>query len=423
MPNLQTVSGADPATREVTRAAKVGLAVLTFINLFNYMDRFIVASLEESLKRSELHLSDFQFGAITTSFLIVYILTSPLFGALGDRGRRNRLIALGIAVWSLATALAGFARNFVSLFVSRAFVGVGEAAYGTISPAMLADYYPKNQRGRVFAVFFSAIPIGTALGYVVGGLIDRHFGWRAAFFVAGIPGLLLAGLAYFLKDPPRGAHDEDSALAGHAAPSRGSLAAYGDLLRNGQYLLTVLGYAAYTFAVGGLAIWVPGFLERMRGIPKEEATVNFGLIIVLTGFSGTFLGGWLGDKLLPRLQESYLWVSGLATLLSAPIAAFALMTPSHAHFYVATIIAETLLFMSTGPINSAIVNVVAPTERATAVALSIFTIHVLGDVPSPPLIGIISDYASLDRALLIVPVAIAISGLIWIAAAWRGKRL
>ena len=398
------------------------LAVLTLINLFNYLDRFIVAALEESLTRGELHLSDFQFGTLTTAFLIVYMLTSPLFGALGDRGRRNRLIAAGVAIWSVATALAGFARSFAGLFASRAGVGVGEAAYGTISPAMLADSYPKAQRGRVFAIFFSAIPIGTALGYVVGGFVDRHFGWRAAFFVAGLPGLLLALMAYLLKDPPRGAQDGEEVPGGAPSPrSAGALGAYRDVLRNPLYRLTVLGYAAYTFAVGGLAIWMPGFLERTRGVPKQEATVTFGAIVVVTGFTGTFLGGWLGDRLLPRLRQSYLWVSGAATLVAAPLAATALLSRSPGVFYGAMVLAEVLLFMSTGPVNSAIVNVVAPGERATAVALSILTIHVLGDVPSPPLIGVISDHSSLDRALLVVPAAIVVAGLIWMYAAWRGE--
>ncbi len=202
----------------------------------------------------------------------------------------------------------------------------------------------------------------------------------------------------------------------------GALAAYGDLLRNPFYRLTVLGYAAYTFAVGGLAIWMPGFLERSRGIPKQQATVTFGAIVVVTGFVGTFLGGWVGDRLLPRLDQSYLWVSGAATLLAAPLVAVALLARTPATFFAAMVLAEVLLFMSTGPVNSAIVNVVAPGERATAVALSILTIHVLGDVPSPPLIGVISDHSSLEKALLVVPAAVVAAGLIWTYAAWRGER-
>src|SRR5438093_3662324 len=154
----------------LARAARVGLVVLTLINLFNYLDRWIVAALAESMKHSELRLSDTQLGALMTGFLVVYMLAAPLFGSLGDARSRTRLIGLGVAVWSAATALGGLARSYAALFAARAAVGIGEAAYGTISPALLADYYPRERRGRVFAIFFAAIPIGSALGYVVGGL-------------------------------------------------------------------------------------------------------------------------------------------------------------------------------------------------------------------------------------------------------------
>src|SRR5262249_51908967 len=233
---------------------------------------------------------------------VVYMLTSPIFGTLGDRGKRPRLLAIGVGIWSIATAVGGFARNFIGLFAARAAVGVGEAAYGTVAPALLADYFPKERRGRVFAVFFAAIPIGSAAGYVLGGLIDQQLGWRYAFFIAGAPGVLLALACLTLADPPRGARDEDEGRRTKVegkSPSSYNLrptswiAAYRHLLRNRPYALTVLGYAAYTFALGGLAFWAPTFLERVRGLPKSAATVQFGAIVVATGFIGTFAGGWL----------------------------------------------------------------------------------------------------------------------------------
>jgi MFS family permease len=402
------------------RTAKAGLAVLTLINLFNYLDRYVVSALVESLKKSELALTDTQAGSLATAFLLVYMLTSPIFGALGDRGARPKLLAIGVGIWSLATALGGLARSFLALFAARATVGVGEAAYGTIAPALLADYFPKEKRGRVFAVFFAAIPIGSAAGYVLGGLVDARFGWRSAFFVAGAPGLLLALACLTLADPPRGAQDGAPPVA-HAS-GRGTWASYRHLLRNRPYALTVAGYAAYTFALGGLAFWAPTFLERVRGLPKTEATVQFGVIVVATGFVGTFAGGWLGDFFLKRSPQAYLWVSGWATLAAAPAAATAFLAGNRVVYMSAIVAAELLLFASTGPINSAIVNVVAPTERATAVALSILAIHLFGDVPSPPLIGAISDRSSLATAFLILPVAIAAAGVIWLIAARRGER-
>jgi MFS family permease len=401
------------------RAAGWGLAVLTAINLFNYLDRWVVASVVESLKK-DLALDDFRIGLLATGFIVVYTLTSPLFGILGDRGSRPRLLALGVGIWSVATALAGRATGFASLFLARSAVGIGEAAYGTISPGLLADYYPKSRRGRVFAVFFVAIPVGSALGYVVGGLVDHRWGWRAAFYVAGLPGLLLALTALGLPDPPRGSQDEEGIVPDGPPPSTRQV--YRDLFRNVPYILTVLGYAAYTFAIGGLAFWAPAFLERMRGVPKSQATVEFGAIVVVTGLVGTFAGGWLGDYFLRRWKEAYLWVSGVSTLLAVPAAFVALSSPSRSVYLPAMVVTEILLFVSTGPVNSAIVNVVSPGERASAVALSIFAMHVVGDVPSPPLIGALSEASDLARALLVVPAAIAVAGAVWTWAAWRGER-
>lgn len=413
------------ASYDFTRTARTGLVVLTLINLFNYLDRWIVAALAESMKHSELQLSDTQLGSLMTGFIIVYTLAAPLFGSLGDTRRRTRLIALGVGVWSLATGAAGFAWNYASLFAARAAVGIGEAAYGTISPALLADYFPRERRGRVFAIFFAAIPIGSALGYVVGGLMDHYFGWRPAFWVAGFPGLILALLAWRLYDPPRGAQEPESAGPPGAhglSLGRATRAAYAVLLRNRPYMLTVLGYAAYTFAIGALAFWMPAFLERVRGIPKAQATVQFGAIVVVTGFLGTYGGGWVGDRLLRVSQQAYMWLSGGVTLVAAPLTFVALAARAPALYWVAIIVAELCLFASTGPVNSAIVNAVSPHMRATAVALSIFTIHILGDVPSPALVGAISDARSLAQAVLIIPVAIIVSGAIWTYAAWRESR-
>jgi MFS family permease len=404
-----------PTTPDVDarRAAKFALTVLTFINLFNYLDRMMLAAILEPVKH-DLGFSDAEMGTIATGFIVVYTITSPIFGSLGDRKKRPPLIALGVAIWSLATALAGFARGFVSLFTARSLVGVGEAAYGTIAPALLADHFPIEKRGRVFAIFFAAIPIGSAAGYILGGLLDQHFGWRAAFFIAGAPGLLFAILTLAVKEMPRGHYDPPEAVG---QKTRSPLAAYLHLTRNRQYVLACLGYAAYTFALGGLGFWTPAFLERVRGLPRHEATVTFGLIVVFTGFTGTFLGGFLGDYLLRFTKQSYLWVSGISMLLAAPVAWVAFTQTNKSVYMTAIVIAEILVFASTGPINSAIVNLVSPTERASAVALSIFMMHMLGDVPSPPLIGYLSDLHGLGTAFLIVPVAILVSGIIWTYAA------
>ncbi len=404
-------------------SAGLGLALLSLINLLNYLDRYLVSALFESLKHSELALTDKQLGSLMSGFLIVYTLAAPVFGALGDRRARPKLIAVGVAIWSLATALSGFVGSFLPLLFARASVGIGEAAYGTIAPSLLADYYPANRRGRVMAIFFCAIPVGSALGYVVGGLIDKHYGWRAAFFAAGIPGIILAALCPLLRDPPRGAQD-----AGSGAPPPAPIearrpigiatgATYRRLLRNLPYVLTVLGYAAYTFAVGGLAAWMPAFLERVRGMPRADATVSFGAIVVITGFIGTFAGGWLGDYCTRYSRSAFLWLCALSTLIAAPFVWLALTIGSPRLYLLYMVIAQLCLFLSTGPVNAAILNIVSPLERASAVALSVFSIHLFGDAVSPFLIGALSDASSLGQAVKIVPAAVVVSGAIWCWAA------
>jgi MFS family permease len=408
-------------------SANFGLAILAFINMFSYLDRYVVSGVLESLKHSDLGLSDTNLGSLMSGFLVVYTLLAPVFGSLGDRRSRPRLIALGVACWSFATALSGFAINFLTLFAARAAVGVGEAAYVTIAPSLLADYFPVRQRGRVMAIFFCAIPVGSALGYVVGGLVDKHYGWRAAFFVAGVPGLLLAALCLLLPDPPRGIQDRAAGAAGRgeaqAIPAkqssigRDAWLTYARLIRNKPYALTVLGYAAYTFALGGLAYWMPTFLERARGMARSEATVSFGAIVVVTGFIGTFVGGWMGDYFAKRSRQAYLWLSAITTLVAAPFVWVALTTDSHSLYMVCMVTAQLCLFLSTGPINAAIINLVLASERATAIALSVFAIHILGDALSPLIVGALSDAFSLQEAIRILPLAVLIGGFVWIWAA------
>jgi len=440
------VSPISPSDPGYARAVRRGLVVLTLVNLFNYLDRYVVSALVETLKnkpdavgkRPGLGLSDTEAGFLPTAFILVYMATSGVFGSLGDRLSRPRLIAIGVAIWSLATAMGGLAGGFVSLLAARALVGVGEGAYGTIAPGLLADYYPKRVRGRVMAIFFAAIPVGAALGFIVGGWADSRYGWRAAFYISGLPGLLLALFALRIPDPPRGCQDDDADR--RAAPSGRSrgLAAYGPLLRVRPFVWAVAGYAAATFAAGGLAYWMPAFLERVRGADHHEATLQFGVVTVVTGLVGTAVGGVLGDRLLKKTRHAYLWFSGVSTLAAVPFVWLALTLESPPLYLGAIVLGELMLFASTGPINSAIVNSVPAERRATAVAFSILAIHLLGDVPSPPLIGWVSDMLrggadssaetpaqaakTLGRAVLMVPVAVAVAGALWTYAAWRAER-
>jgi MFS transporter, Spinster family, sphingosine-1-phosphate transporter len=428
------VGVSDDAPRPISRgAARNVLLVLTFVNLFNYIDRFLVPGLADSLKTSSMHLDRAQIGLLGTGFILVYALASPWFGQLGDVRHRPRLIAFGVGIWSVATVLGGFALGFVSLFIARALLGIGEAAYGSIAPSLLADSFPRIRRGRVFAVFYSAIPIGSALGYAIAGGMAEHFGtWRAAFFVAGAPGLVLAVFLLRMPEVPRGTQDEgEDEVRHHPGPIKGNRwATYRELIQNRPYLVTVLGYAAYTFALGALAFWFPDFLVNYHQMTQKRADYVVGLIAVVTGFVGTFAGGWLGDYVLRYTRHAYLLVSGGATLLAAPFVMIALTAHEPRFFFTGLIVAELLMFASTGPINSAIVNYVAPTQRATAMAFSILVMHVLGDAPSPAIVGALSkiglqagqaDGVALQHAMLILPAAILLSGAVWTVGALRSR--
>jgi MFS family permease len=397
--------------------AAYALATVTLLNFLNYIDRYILAAVLPRIK-SDLALTDFDLGLLANAFLVAYFLTSPIFGPLGDRGSRTRLMAAGVAAWSVATALAGVARSFAQLLAARAGVGVGEAAYATVSPALLSDYFPKDRRGRAFAIFYVAIPVGSAVGFLLGGVLERSFGWRNAFYAVGVPGLLMALVALTVADPPRGMSDEEGESSA-ALPLGDALRA---LSRNFAYVGTVAGYAAYTFALGGLAFWMPTYLERVRGIELARADTIVGAVTVVAGLAGTFVGGFIGDFLTARVRNGHLWLSGVATLAAVPSAWAALYARSPSMYLGNFALAEFLLFLSTGPVNVMIVDVVPIAIRATAMAVSIFAIHAFGDAISPSAIGALSDRYGLATGIIVVPTAIALSGLLWMGTAQMARQ-
>src|SRR5213593_284069 len=396
--------------------ALYALGVVTILNFLNYIDRFILAAVLPRVK-SEFILTDFQLGLLANIFLVSYFVTSPVFGALGDRVSRPRLMAAGVSAWSIATAAAGITANFVQLLIARAGVGIGEAAYASISPALLSDYFPRALRGRAFAVFYVAIPVGSAAGFLLGGALERAFGWRAAFYAVGLPGIVLALLALRVPDPIRGATEEPSPFGRGQGEGLNLRTTLSSLFHNPTYVGTVLGYAAYTFALGGLAFFMPTYFERVRGLELARADFIVGSVTVLAGLSGTFLGGYLGDWTAARVKHGQLWLSGASSIAAVIPAWLALTVASSPTYIVWFFVAEFLLFLSTGPVNVVIVGAVHPGVRAMAMAVSIFVIHLLGDAISPPIIGWLADFHGLARAVLIVPVAIAISGLVWTATA------
>ena len=391
------------APHPAERASPWLLVALTTMNLLNYIDRYVVTVLLPNIQ-SELHLNDAQAGALGTAFIVVYFVVSPLFGYVGDRYRRPPWLAAGVGIWSLATAACALTRNATSLFIGRGIVGVGEAAYGTIAPSMLADATPKAQIGRTLSWFYLAIPVGSALGYLLGGVLGKQFGWRHAMLAVGVPGLLLAACALRLKDPQR-RHDGERALP--------LTQAYASLLRNRLYVGTVAGYTASTFALGGLAFWAPSYMIRVRHFPQDSGMLLYGGMTVVTGVMGTLIGGFVGDRLLTRVRKAYTWVNIIGALGGAFWCFVALAWQENEGFMVSLAIAQFFLFLNMGPVNALIVGCVSAHVRASAMALSIFSIHLLGDAFSPLLIGKLSDADGLETGMRMIPLAFIVAALIW----------
>jgi MFS transporter, Spinster family, sphingosine-1-phosphate transporter len=402
------------------------IVLLTSLNLLNYIDRMVVAAVLRKIRApiadGGLDLSNFQSGLLATAFLLGYFLTSPLFGARADKGARKGLIALGVAVWSLATVASGFADTFAIMIVARVVVGIGEASYATLAPTIIDDLTPPESKGRALAIFYLAIPVGSALGYVLGGFIEARWGWRAAFYVCGGPGLLLSVTCLLINEPVRKLREgKGKVIDGLRTLSRIPL-----------FRRAVLGYCAYTAALGAFAHWAPLFIaDRFQGsLTDETANYYFGLVTVLAGVIGTVLGGQWGDRaqraLPPVTAEtaydaranklgvnSLLRISSIGMMWAAPFAAAAFLMPTPLLFFTCAFLAEIGLFLSTSPVNAIGLRGVPPELRASAMAAMIFAIHLFGDLWSPSLLGLLKDAFDPTLAMMALPLTFAVSAVIW----------
>ncbi len=383
------------------------LAVLTGLNILNYIDRNVLFAVQSDVKK-EFLVSDAKIGLLTSAFFFTYMFAAPLVGWMGDRFPRKNIVVFGILVWSGFTFLTWLVRDYSQLLWRHAIVGIGEASYATIAPTLIADSFPPLRRGRMLSIFFLGLPVGSAAGYFVGGYIGHHFGWRAPFMAAGVPGFLLALVLWMLPEPPRGQVDESV-----ATDVRSTLKG---LLRNGAFLTATLGMAMYTFAVGGMQVWIPTFLVRLRGLDLQTANKNFGLITIFNGIVATLLGGWIGDRLLKRYFGAYYTFSGIAMFIAVPLMVAAIYTTGSLMFP-AIFAAVFFILIGTGPSNAALVNSVNARIRSTALAVNVFIIHLLGDAFSPTLMGRISDKTSLPTAFSTAFVAAALSGVILVYGA------
>ena len=408
---------------------RLTLTLLTLLNFFNYIDRNILFGVQPLIK-DEFHVSDAKLGFLTTAFFICYMFVSPVIGVLADRWSRRVIIVLGALLWSAATLLTAITHNYTELLVRHTVVGIGEATFVVIAPAYIADLFSIERRGRMLAYFYLAIPVGSAVGYIVGGFLGTKYGWRAPFYVGAVPGILV-GLAFlFTREPQRGSTEHiqrapEAKLSGFASNSASPIVrllmaipairrfvhTLLGLARNPAFWTATLGMAMFTFVVGGIQVWMPSFLARVHHIPLDRANLNLGAITVIDGFAATLIGGWLGDQYLKRRASAYYILSAVSMLLAFPAALLAFYGPI-SWMYAAMYVAEFFLFLNTGPLNAAIVNSVSPAIRATAVGMNLLIIHILGDVPSPLLIGFISDRSSLRAGFSVALIAMLLSAAV-----------
>ena len=404
----------------------LGLAFLTGLNLFNYLDRYVLAAVLPPLQE-ELHLNNAQGGWLGSAFMLGYFITSPVFGYLGDRSPRKWLIAFGVFFWSVGTVLSAYCHSFSALVACRLLVGLGEASYATLAPAWLADLFPSERRNNALTIFYVAIPVGSALGYLTGTAALSHGGWRDGFFWAGIPGLALAVALLALREPPRGASDGAAGATADGHSAKPTVADILRLFRLGDFNLVLLGYTAYTFALGAFAYWGPKFLHLSHRMELHRADLFFGGVLVVAGLVGTLLGGLAATAWQRRNPAGYALLLTLSVVLAVPVAAAAFLAADTTVSMVCLGTAMFLLFLPTGPINTLIVESVPAALRASAMAVSIFVIHLFGDFWSPVAVGQLADWlaipsqpaAGLQRAVLVLPVMLALGAIFW---GWLSRR-
>lgn len=408
------------------RGPRAILALLTGLNFLNFIDRAVFAAVLKPMSH-ELALSNFEAGLLNTAFLIGYFVMSPWFGARADRGARKGLIALGVGIWSLATIGSGLATGFWSLLAARIVVGVGEASFAALAPTIIDDLTPPDRKGKALAVFYLAIPLGFALGYMLGGTIGKHWGWRAAFFVPGGPGVVLALSCLLIAEPARKLAEFETRL----------IEGLRELVEIPLFRRAVLGYCAFTGALGAFSVWAPKFLldQFPHQLDLETANLWFGLVLLTGGAVGTFIGGRWADRSLRGLPpaapdapydapehktqvNALIRICAIGMAIATPIATLGFFVPGPLAFFVISFLANIALFASTSPVNAAFLRAVPVERRASAMAASIFAIHAFGDLWSAAALGFLLDTLDRQVAMMSLPLTFAWSAYLW----WPRRR-
>lgn len=371
------------------RLALWALFIIFLANFLNYTDRQLVSALEKPL-RSGLALNEVEYGLLWTLFTVGYMLCAVPIGLLADRLSRTRLFALCIIIWSMATIISGMAQTKFILYVARIFIGVGEAGCLVIGPSLISDFFRTKVRGKALSMFFLAMPLGGTAAFIMAGLLINILSWREMFILAGAPGFLIAVFIWVLPEPERGQADADpSSHHHHHGPRKGGggLRGYIQLLRTPTLMLIILAQAFGVFILIPLIHYGVEFFISMRGMAEDEARVALGVIALIGGLAGSIVAGIVGDRLAARTKGAYALLAGIGYLLSIPCLMAGFWLETKWMYLTALTFGCFFIFMCMPAVNTQIANVVRPTLRASAWALAVFILHLLGDTVSPPLFG------------------------------------
>jgi MFS family permease len=398
------------------------LVMLTLVYVFNFVDRQLLVILQESIKK-ELHLSDTQLGLLSGfTFAIFYVTLGIPIASVADKRNRRNIVAMSLSLWSIMTALSGRARNFIQLLLARIGVGVGEAGGSPPAHAMISDYFPPEKRSTALSVYSTGIYIGILIGFLMGGYLNQHLGWRTAFLVLGIPGVIFSLLFLAtVKEPRRGATDAHAALLNKP---HGLVEVIRFLFSTKTFVWLALATGLHVFCIYGLVNWAPSFLARLHGMKSSEIGVLLGLILGIGGAIGTYAGGWLTDYFGKNDKSWYLKIPGYAIILSIFFAAGALFLQSNFLSVFCLGFCVSLHSMYLGPSIAVVHSLVPASMRALASAILFLVLNLIGLGFGPLVVGMISDWLapslgveSLRWAMsIIVLVSIASSALFFKSA-------
>lgn len=432
MPQASEVSSEGNSGRTIKqptlRRARRAFMILFAINVLNYADRYILPAVLPKVKPA-LGLTTTEEGILGSSFLFVYAIATLPLSVWADRAIRSRVVAVCVSLWSIATALAGAARSFWQLFAVRAFLGVGEAGYGPASISLLGDLFPRFQRGRILSYWSAGNLIGAAIGFAAGGFVADALGWRWAFYLVGGPGLVVAYLAARLVDPPRGVFDVDNdAASAEAAGTRPSdvEAVSGNIwqtvlgfMRIRTYVAVVIALVLSFFAIGSTSFWLPTYLVKTFDLSVGKAGAISGALLIVSGLSGTLLGGWFADYLQARRANGRLLTCSMGLLIGAPLIFVTLAVRNLTLFMIIFGLAGISLSLCTGPIFAVVQDVIVPAARATALGVVGLCAHLFGDAAAPTVVGVLASRSSLHIALITTtPTVVLLSGLACLMGAW-----